>query len=83
MRNLEAEQRMVLRLFRIGGAVFLLGLIALAVGTEMLVLSFLPNDPIKFWIWQGVWAICQAFVIANIGYILKKGQSATSGVAVD
>lgn len=66
MRNIEAEKELIAKIFTFAGGLFLLGLLALAVGTEILILSFW-EDQAKFWIWQGIWGLCQAFVIAFIG----------------
>ena len=68
MRNLEAERRLVSRLFMFAGFGFLAGLTALAVGTEML-----DADPINFWIWQGVWIIFQAMTVSSLARTFKKG----------
>lgn len=73
MRNLEAEKRLVNRLFMFAGFGFLAGLTALAVGTEMLVLTYWDTDPINFWIWQGVWIIFQALTISSLARTFKKG----------
>lgn len=73
MRNLEAEKRLVNRLFVIAGVGFLVGLTALAIGTEMLVLTYWDTDPINFWIWQGVWIIFQAMIISLLATAFKKG----------
>jgi hypothetical protein len=66
MRNIEAEKNFINKVFMIAGALFILGLLALAVGTEILILSFW-DEQAKFWIWQGVWALCQGFILATIG----------------
>lgn len=70
MRNLQAEQKSTKRLFAVTGLMFLFGIVALAIGTEMMVLEFWETDPTSFWIWQGVWAIVSAFVLGilvNLG----------------
>lgn len=72
MRNLEAEAKLVQKIFMLAGAIFLLGLVALAVGAEILILSFW-DEPAKFWIWQGVWCIVQGFVLATVGRITRIG----------
>jgi hypothetical protein len=66
MRNVEAEQKSVKRLFAFTGLMFLFGIVALAIGTEMMVLEYWNSDPTSFWIWQGVWAIGSAFVLGTI-----------------
>jgi hypothetical protein len=66
MRNLQAEEKSTKRLFAFTGLMFLFGLVALAIGTEMMVLEFWNTDPTSFWIWQGVWAIVCAFVLGAI-----------------
>ena len=71
MRNLGAEQKFADRLFMFGGALFLLGLAALAIGTEMLVLSYLSVDPTMFWIWQGIWAVVTAIVVSMVARMIK------------
>lgn len=72
MRNLEAEAKLVQRLFMFAGAIVLLGLIALAVGAEILILSFW-DEPAKFWILQGIWCLVQGFVLATVGQITRAG----------
>jgi len=71
MRNLGAEYQFAERLFIVAGAVFLLGLIALAVGTELWVLSYFLVDPVMFWIWQGIWAVITAMVISAVAKTIK------------
>jgi hypothetical protein len=73
MRNTELEQKFLNRAFMMAGAGIVFGLLALAIGTEMLVLSYWSIDPIKFWIWQGVWAIVFSFVISVLARIAKNG----------
>lgn len=72
MRNLAAEHRFVDRVFMFAGGLLLLGVIAFAVGTELLVLSYYAESPIMFWIWQGVWAVITALIISGLGGIIKK-----------
>lgn len=79
MRNLGAEQRFADRLFIVGGALFLLGLAALAIGTEMLVLSYFSVDPTMFWIWQGTWAIATAVVVSMVARMIKSNTVAKNG----
>jgi hypothetical protein len=73
MRNLEAEQKFLMRIFSFAGLIFVLGLIAIAVGTELLILTLWP-DEIQFWIWQGVWAIVHAIIISTIATTIKRNQ---------
>jgi hypothetical protein len=73
MRNTELEQKFLNRAFMFAGAGLVFGLFALAIGTEMLVLSYWSTDPVKFWIWQGVWAICVSFVISTLARLAKNG----------
>lgn len=72
MRNIGAEERLLQKIFMLAGLVFLLGLIALAVGAEIIVLSFWPDQPSQFWIWQGVWAVVQGVIISSIATTIKK-----------
>jgi F0F1-type ATP synthase membrane subunit c/vacuolar-type H+-ATPase subunit K len=72
MRNIEAEERLLQKIFMVAGLVFLLGLIALAVGAEILVLSYWPDKPSEFWMWQGLWAIVQGIIISSIATTIKK-----------
>lgn len=72
MRNTSAEQKLYERLLAIAGGAFLFGLIALAVGAEMLIIS-MWDEPVKFWIWQGVWLIVQGFVLATVVKIAQIG----------
>jgi len=71
MRDLKAEKKVIDRLFQVAGFGYLLGLLALAVGTEMFVLTYYDSDPIKFWIFQGLWAMVLAILIASIAKSLK------------
>jgi hypothetical protein len=66
MRDLKSEAKSTQRLFALGGLMFLLGLISLAIGTEMLVLEYWSTDPTAFWIWQGLWFIVVSFVLGII-----------------
>lgn len=66
MRNLQAEEKSTKRLFAVTGLMFLFGLVALAIGTEMMVLEFWSTDPILFWIWQGVWFLVTSFILGAI-----------------
>ena len=75
MRDLEAESKLMIRLAQVVGALFLLGLIAIAIGTEILILDMWTTSPASFWIWQGVWAVAQAVVLSNIVSVMKKGLS--------
>jgi hypothetical protein len=66
MRNLQAEEKSTKRLFAVTGLMFLFGLVALAIGTEMMVLEYWSTDPILFWIWQGVWFLVTSFILGAI-----------------
>jgi len=66
MRNLQAEQKSTRTLFAFTGLMFLFGLVALAIGTEMMVLEYWSTDPILFWIWQGVWFLVTSFILGAI-----------------
>jgi hypothetical protein len=69
MRNTQAEVKSTQRLLGTIGLMFLLGLGSLAIGAEMLVLSFWESNPILFWIFQGIWFICAAFALGILSYI--------------
>ena len=73
MRNVEAEAKIIERLLIVAGALFLFGLVALAVGSEILILSFW-DEPVKFWIWQGVWCLVQGMVLATVVRIASSGK---------
>jgi hypothetical protein len=66
MRNLQAEEKSVQRLIAAVGLLMLFGIVSLAIGTEMLVLSFWATSPVTFWILQGIWFMCVAFVLGII-----------------
>jgi hypothetical protein len=66
MRDLQAEEKSTKRLSAFSGLMFLLGLGALAIGTEMMVLEYWSTDTTGFWIWQGTWCIAVAFVLGLI-----------------
>jgi len=72
MRDLQAEEKSTRRLFAFSGLMFLLGLVALAIGTEMMVLEYWSTDPTNFWIWQGAWFIAVAFVLGLIVNISQR-----------
>jgi hypothetical protein len=48
------------------GLMVLSGLVSLAVGFELLVLSFWENYPVLFWVFQGIWLIAVALVLGII-----------------
>lgn len=73
MRNIEAEKRFVNKMFIAAGLGFILGWIALSIGTEMLVLTYWATDLVDFWIWQGVWIIMQAIFISSAARSIKGG----------
>ncbi|CAB4241615.1 hypothetical protein UFOVP71_153 [uncultured Caudovirales phage] len=72
MRNLEAEEKLARRLHMLAGGGFLLGLVALAVGTELLILDYYTEDRAMFWCWQGLWVIVLSIVISKIAAVFKK-----------
>lgn len=72
MRNLEAEERSTKRLFAFTGLMFLFGLVALAIGTEMIVLEYWGEDPTSFWIWQGIWFIVVSFVLGMLAQVGRR-----------
>lgn len=72
MRNLEAESRSTQRLLIYTGLLFLLGLIALAIGTEIMVLELLSTSITGFWIWQGVWLIVVSFVLGTVAQLNRR-----------
>ena len=73
MRNTQLEEKYINKVFQVAGAGFLLGLLSLAIGSEMLILSFWDTEPIKFWIWQGVWAIVYSIIISGLARTVKNG----------
>jgi len=72
MRNLKAEEKLSSRLFMLAGGGFLLGLAALAVGTELLILDYYTEDRAMFWCWQGLWVIVLSIIISRIAAVFKK-----------
>ena len=72
MRNLKAEQNLARKLSIIAGGVFLLSVVALAVGTELIILDLYTNEPAMFWCWQGVWGIVLSVITSKIAAIFKK-----------
>jgi hypothetical protein len=72
MRDLKAEEKSTRRLFAVTGFMFLFGLIAVAIGTEMMVLEYWATDPTSFWIWQGVWLIAVAFVLGMLAQVRRR-----------
>jgi hypothetical protein len=72
MRNLEAEAKSTQRLFAFTGLMFLFGLVALAIGTEMIVLDYWDTDPTGFWIWQGIWFIVVSFVLGMLAQVGRR-----------
>lgn len=73
MRNTQLEEKIVNKAFMFAGAGLLFGLMFLAIGTEMLILTYWDFEPIKFWIWQGVWTIVMSFIISGIARITQNG----------
>lgn len=71
MRNTELEKKLLDRAFMMAGAGVVFGLLALGIGTEMLVLSYWDSDPVKFWIYQGLWAIGFSFVLSTLARLAK------------
>jgi hypothetical protein len=72
MRNLKAEQNLARKLSIIAGGVFLLSVVALAVGTELIILDLHTDEPAMFWCWQGVWGIVLSVITSKIAAIFKK-----------
>lgn len=67
MRNLEFERKFYNRLFAGVGLVFILGMISLFAGLELLLIeTFWSNEPGIFWTLQGVWAMVLSVVFAGI-----------------
>jgi len=60
-------------MFMAAGLGFILGWLALSIGTEMLVLTYWAVDLIDFWIWQGIWILVQAIFISAAARSIKGG----------
>lgn len=71
MRNLTAERRIIDTVFLIAGIVFIAGLVAMAIGTEIVVLSLWDSSPAWFWVWQGVWLIVNAIIVSAMARSVK------------
>lgn len=74
MRNLAAEENFLQRIFMIAGLAFVLGLIGIAIGTELLILDLWITSPSEFWIWQGVWAMVVGLIISGLATTVKRQQ---------
>lgn len=64
MRDLQSEQKVTNGWLVTIGMLFIMGLVAIAIGTEMMILDLVSF--VEFWIWQGVWFIAVAFVLGII-----------------
>ncbi len=73
MRNTKLEEKYINRVFLLAGLGIVLGFLALAIGTELWVLSFLPEEPVLFWIWQGIWAIVFSIIISLLARTAQRG----------
>lgn len=73
MRNTELEEKLLNRVFAFAGAGFIFGFVALAIGTEMWVLTHWTTSPVLFWVYQGLWAIVFSIVISGLARIARRG----------
>ena len=74
MRNLAAEENFLQRIFMIAGLAFVLGLVGIAIGTELLILDLWITSPSEFWIWQGAWAMVVGLIISALATTIKRQQ---------
>lgn len=71
MRNTWQEAKLARRLFQLAGLGFLLGTIALAVGTELIILDLRAESPASFWCWQGVWIMINSIILSKLAAQIK------------
>ena len=75
MRDLEFEKKFYSRLFAGVGLIFILGIISLFVGLELLLIEeFWATSPGIFWSLQGVWIMIISIVFASIFKSAQKNQ---------
>jgi len=71
MRNLTAERAAINMVFLLSGIAFIAGLIAMAIGTELIVLSLWESSKAWFWLWQGVWLVVNATIVSAMARSVK------------
>ena len=72
MRNLTAERKVIEKLFVASGAFFLIGVIALAFGTQWGIIENTAGP--LFWTLEGLWAVLLGITLGLIGNATKQGQ---------
>lgn len=72
MRNLTAERKIVEKLFVASGALFLIGVIVMAFGTQWWIIENTVGP--LFWTLEGLWAALFGIALGLIGNATKNGQ---------
>jgi len=73
MRDLDFERRFYNRLFAGVGLAFILGLLSIFFGLELLLISeFWATNQGAFWTLQGLWTIVLSVVLASIFKLAQK-----------
>lgn len=67
MRDLELERKFFQRLFASAGLAFVLGIISIFFGLELLLVdTFWANNQGIFWTCQGIWLMVLSIIFAGI-----------------
>lgn len=75
MRNLEFERKFYSKLFAGVGLAFVIGMVSLFVGLELLLIdAFWPEEAGIFWTLQGVWIMVLSIIVASIFKSAQKQQ---------
>lgn len=75
MRNLEFERKFYSKLFAGVGLAFIIGMVSLFVGLELLLIdAFWPEEAGIFWTLQGVWIMVLSIIVASIFKSAQKQQ---------
>ena len=75
MRDLEFERKFYSKLFAGVGLAFIIGMVSLFVGLELLLIdAFWPEEAGIFWTLQGVWIMVLSIIVASIFKSAQKQQ---------
>jgi len=75
MRDLEFERKFYSKLFAGVGLAFILGMVSLFAGLELLLIdAYWPNDPGIFWTLQGIWIMVLSILVASVFKSAQKQQ---------
>lgn len=75
MRNVTAEKNLLEKIFLIAGFCLVLGILVLALGSEIWLISvFFADDLPVFLVLQGVWLILLGTTLALVASLIQKNQ---------